>query len=153
MSAKRRFVTILILAILLNVIITRATIPSGSMKPTFLINDYVFYLNTDKVSVGDIILFKIDHDPSFYTKRVVAIGPAIVEIKENQVIINHVISENQWDTIHQGMTGIFEIPEGAYFLMGDNRSNSRDSRSFGYVLKENIKGRYLFHFPFGKIFE
>ena len=49
----------------------------------------------------------------------------------------------QWSGTHRPVTGEITIPEGHLFVMGDNRDNSSDSRDWGFVPLENVKGRAL----------
>jgi len=95
-------------------------------------------------------------------KRVIGIPGDLIEIKEKQVYINNEPlleqyvqytgtrqQELQWSwddgtQCSQHNLSPIKIPEGCYFVMGDNRDNSGDSRAFGFIKKDNIKAKALF---------
>ena len=101
-----------------------------------------------------------------YIKRVVGLPNDKLEIKYNKeigeyrVFINdkplnepYVSNKNSWTPCKEGMfCGPFVIPKDSYFMMGDNRNNSQDSRFWGFLDKNRIIGRANFmFFPFGRI--
>jgi len=130
-------------------------IPSASMVPTLLVNDYAFYSKTKDVKPGDIILLKLDEVNSFYTKRVIAMGEGVtVEVKLDGVYVNEEKLKDEFSTKSQGY-GMEKITlkEGEIFVMGDNRTNSSDSRVFGPIDTSEVRGKLLLKIPFGKIIE
>jgi signal peptidase I len=102
------------------------------------------------VQRGDIVVFKFPEEPEKdYIKRVIGLPGDIVEIRSRQVFINGQPLAEPYK-IHRNPRGLnFDqddyaprsIPPGSYFCMGDNRDNSRDSRSWGFVPRDNLKGR------------
>lgn len=132
-------------------------IQGDSMEPNFHENEYLL---TDKLSYrfgepkrGDVIVFRAP--PSFrdeYIKRIMAVPGDKVEIINNKLFVNEqavreeFLPEGTITSPGQFLTEDKEImvPEDAYFVMGDNRSHSLDSRSFGFVSKDKITGRAWF---------
>ncbi len=129
----------LVTAILLNsFVIVNANVPTGSMESTILPGDrligfrlsYLF----DEPQRGDIIIFKYPVDPEeIYIKRVIALPGETIEIRDAKVYIDGsetAIEEpylkEHWIVENHGLT--LEVPEGCYFVMGDNRNNSLDGR-------------------------
>ena len=99
---------------------------------------------------GDIVVFKYPEEPEKdYIKRVVGLPGEQIEIRDRQVYINgRPLSEEY--KIHRNPRGLnfdqddypqTRIPEHALFCMGDNRDNSRDSRAWGFVPRDYVKGR------------
>ena len=182
-------------------------IPSGSMKPSLLVGDYLFVNKPaygysrysfpfglaplqgrvwDKEPArGDVIVFKLPTQPNVdYIKRLVALPGETVQVLDGRLFINGEIVPRESVGIKEGYgpegegeavyhyietlpggvtheiyeesdsdvldnTQLFEVPEGHYFLMGDNRDNSTDSRVqnvVGFVPYENIVGRADFLF-------
>lgn len=133
-------------------------IDGDSMEPNFHENEYLL---TDKLSYrfgepqrGDVIVFKAP--PTNYTeeyiKRLIA-GPGdTVEIISGQVYVNgNKLEEPYLAEGTRTLPGKFmaenepiTLPQGAYFVMGDNREHSKDSREFGFVPEDKITGRAWF---------
>lgn len=132
-------------------------IPTGSMIPTIEIGDHIL---VDKILYkqgglerGDIIVFrpppKAGRKDDF-VKRIVGLPGDQVEIKDGIVYINgQALAETYVKNHSSEFFGPVEIPAQSYFMMGDNRSNSLDSRFWGVVPAENIKGRaVIIYWPF-----
>jgi signal peptidase I len=131
-------------------------IPSGSMLPTLEINDRLII---DKLGYkftepkrGDVVVFsptdalKQQYKDAFI-KRVIGLPGETVEVKNGQVIINgETISENYIAEEPQYNWGPQTVPENSYLVLGDNRNNSFDSHSWGFVPQENIIGRAIVRF-------
>ncbi len=136
-------------------------IKGQSMEPNFFDGEYLL---TEKVSYrlngpkrGDVIVFKAPtgNDEEFI-KRIIGLPQEKVSIKDGKVYINgHVLEENYLPGSTQTLGGFFlkegeekVVPEGYYFVLGDNRSASSDSRSWGFVAKEKITGRaWILYWP------
>lgn len=130
-------------------------IRGASMEPNFHENEYLL---TDKVSYrfgepsrGDVVVFKASTGQDFI-KRIIALPGEEIEIRNNTIFVNGVaISEEYIPENFQTATGQFLaqnqpiiVPDDYYFVLGDNRSHSLDSRTFGFVNRGDISGKAFF---------
>lgn len=140
-------------------------IKQTSMEPTLEENDYVImykmaYRNHDPKR-GDIVIFKSDlkddnGDDKLLIKRIIGVPGDVITIKDNQLYINGEVYKEDYlkDGITTGNIENRTVPSGKYFVMGDNRVVSVDSRypEVGFVSKDQIKGKAVVRlFPFNKI--
>jgi signal peptidase I len=146
-------------------------IPSGSMEPTLLIGDHILVSKfiygeripfTDKrwprfrvPERGDIIVFVYPEDRSKdFIKRVVAVEGDMIEVRGKQVLVNgEELKEPYARYVDDDMARRFgqyvprqdmapkKVPPGKLFAMGDNRDHSADSRKWGFVPIEDVKGK------------
>lgn len=177
-------------------------IPSGSMKQTLLVGDYLFVsklsygysrfsfpfspdifsgrIFASEPKRGDVVVFKLPRDnQTDYIKRVIGLPGDEIEVRAGQLILNGTavpkVAKGSFTTVDEdGQTieipsfietlpngvsytvldaqengpfdnvGVYKVPAGHYFMMGDNRDNSTDSRAqraVGYVPFENLVGR------------
>ncbi len=157
-----------ILICLMFVIFTRgfifqqSKIPSGSMEDTLLIGDYIMVnryifspaesawekaiLPARDVRRGDIVVFKYPQEPEVdYIKRVIGLPGDEVKVQEGYVFVNGQRSEEPY--VNPGYRSRVndypptKVPPGYYFVMGDHRDHSSDSRVWGFVARPLIKGR------------
>ncbi|AOT69776.1 signal peptidase I [Geosporobacter ferrireducens] len=155
----------LAIAFTITFFITPLEVHSVSMNPTLVERDYLILRNTHSVERGDIVSFKTDIQ---YTeaelqqfnfiqrlrqgktknliKRVIALPGDTLMIREGKVYVNGEQLEEAYlnGEYTSGDIEIDRIPEGQIFVMGDNRDNSLDSRSFGPVDMEMVQGKAIF---------
>lgn len=147
----------LIVAFAINsFVIVNAKVPTGSMENTIMPKDRFIanrlaYIN-DNPDRGDIVVFKYPDDESvLYVKRVIGLPGDYVEIIDGKVYINNseepLIEEYIKEEMY-GTYGPYTVPEDCYFMLGDNRNNSLDSRFWEntFVEKEKILGKVIFKY-------
>lgn len=153
-----------LLAFLIQTFVVRPFIVNGiSMDPTFKHRDYVLIdqmkYKKNEPQRGDVIVFRAPPEPEkFYIKRVIGLPNETVEINGTQITIKNTMHPNGLKLsepfiAHPQENNLsIKVPEGEYFVMGDNRSGSYDSRIWGTLPKEEIRGRAWFRlFPFNSI--
>ncbi len=135
-----------------KLVFIQARIMSGSMEPTLMTGDRALFnrlaYTFGEPQRGDIILFKSDEFGQNFTKRIVGMPGDVISFVDGYVYVNsEYLSEDYLeDNVYTYSDAVFEVPEGSYFLLGDNRGNSNDSRFWTdpYIPKNKIYGRYLF---------
>ncbi len=160
-----RFVALaLIIVIPIRAYVAQPFVVSGSsMDPTFKNGDYLII---DEISYrfheperDDVVVFRYPKDPKkFFIKRIIGLPGETLDIKDGLVTIYNPINKkeikmNEPYVVNQsGGNTHFELREGEYFVMGDNRPASSDSRYWGSVPRENIVGHALIRLlPLNKI--
>lgn len=107
-------------------------ITSGSMIPTLQIKDRLIVervYNPQNLKEGDIVLFKNDEFPGdILIKRLIGLPGDKIEIKNGIVFRNGEKLEEDYVKNNEYISGVYDVPEGKYFFLGDNRANSDDSR-------------------------
>lgn len=142
-------------------------VDGDSMEPTLSDGDYVLLNKFSDVERFDIVVFPPpDDEETQYIKRVIGMPGDQVEYREDVLYIDgenvdEFFLENaeeeaafysSGDYSLLTLLGVDEVPAGQYFVLGDNRLNSRDSRSFGFVDEEAILGKAsLRYWPFDRI--
>lgn len=152
----------LLAAILLRLFVVSAyRVSSGSMEDTLVEGDYIFVnklaYKFGPPKLGDIIVFENPYDTDRdYIKRIIAAGGQKVEIFDKVVYVDGRVApippgiKHSDPNIEQGSLssrdnfGPLIVPDGQYFVMGDNRDDSRDSRYWGCIEKSCIKGKAVF---------
>ena len=144
-----------------NFVIANSRVPTGSMENTIMsrsrvIGSRLAYLKDDPQR-GDIVIFHYPDDESiYYVKRVIGLPGETVMIEDGKVYING--SDTPLDEPYlaepmEGSYGPYTVPEGCYFMLGDNRNNSRDARFWEnkYVKKDKIIAKVLFcYYPISR---
>ncbi len=143
------YVVVIIAALLLGwlintFILSNNTIPTGSMIPTIPEESRIFgnrltYKFSDPER-GDIVVFKYPVDESqLFIKRVIGLPGETIQVKDGNVYINgDILDESDYlDVVTEGEFGPYEIPQDSYFMMGDNRNESSDSRFWNIRAQED----------------
>ena len=153
-------------------------IPSGSMRPTLIERDR---LMVNKLRYGprvpfskkkrlpgiaepkrgDVIVFVYPTDPSRdFIKRLIGLGGETIEIREGNIYVNDQIIEDppikETYYYNRGDYGREQqkivVPQGHYYVLGDNSGSSSDSRFWGFVPQENVIGRAeMIYWPFSRM--
>ena len=175
-SWVRMFVIVIaVVFVLTQFVIINVRVPSGSMENTIMTKDrligFRFSYWFDEPQRGDIILFSYPVDEKqTYIKRVIGLPGETVEIRDGTIYIDgssEPLEEDYlketWTWENDGYT--FKVPEGCYFVLGDNRNDSEDGRfwaqialnegkastpeeaePYSYVKKDEIKGKAIFKY-------
>ena len=141
---------------IVSFIIVNATVPTGSMENVIMPKDRIIALRLsyyfDVPERGDIAVFKFpDDETMLYVKRVIGLPGDTIEIKDGLVYINGDQTPLLEDYVKDepiGNYGPYVVPEGHYFMMGDNRRWSQDSRFWTnkYVEEDKILGKVYFRY-------
>lgn len=138
----------LVLFLVINTLSARVRVENVSMKPTlqpgeFLLVNRVAYKLGDP-SIGDIVIF---HAPGVtemdYIKRIIGLPGDEVRISEGTVTVNGQPLYEPYIADSPNYSGEWVVPEGEYFVLGDNRNNSSDSHLWGFVPHDDIVGKAL----------
>ncbi len=174
---KELIVVVIVVLFIRTFLVQAYNIPSGSMKPTLLVGDFILVnklvYRFSEPQRGDIVVFKWPENPRIdFIKRIIGMPGDTLEIRGERVFINgqelplkfvkEVFEDGNLKLIYEETlpNGVkyhialyqnpfiqrkdvyyAKIPEGYYFVMGDNRDNSEDSRYWGLLPRENIVGK------------
>lgn len=140
-------IAIVIALFITRFVVTHTLIPTGSMIPTIAINDHLIinrvplYFTDPKP--GEIVVF---HHEKELIKRVIGTPGDTLDIRDGDVYINNQLLDepylyepnSTYSFMVENVEFPLELPEDMYFLMGDNRNNSEDSRYFGMIHRKAI---------------
>jgi signal peptidase I len=153
---------IIVVFILFGVFVAQPVVVEGtSMLPELhdgerlLVNKLVYYkfqnVSWGHISRGDIVVFWYPREPDkSYVKRIIGLPGETVEVRNGKVLIDgRILDEEYLDTEHNQSLPSFppkRVEEHYYFVMGDNRDNSSDSRYWGLVPEKYIYGKAFFRY-------
>lgn len=129
-------------------------VPTGSMIPTINIDNRAVVTriyNFDNLKRGDVIVFYSDELRERLVKRLIGLPGDKIEIKNGAVSVNGEKLQEDYVKNKDNYSGNFEVPEGKYFFLGDNRPVSKDARYWinPYIDSSVIEGKVQFIFyPF-----
>ncbi|MFH2056775.1 MAG: signal peptidase I [bacterium] len=176
MNTVKSLIYALLMALLIKYSVIEAyNVPTGSMEDTILVGDFllankfIYGIHIPLIGVtlpglrdpkpGDVVVFKWPGDRSTnYVKRCIAVGGQTVTVKDKTVYVDgepiadypNVKFKNHPNPSARSGFGPFRVPEGTYFMMGDNRDDSYDSRYWGVVDEDLILGKALvIHWSWG----
>ena len=169
-SKGREYTEAILIAVLMALffrqfVVQAFRIPSGSMERTLLVGDFLFvnkFLYGAKMpwterrlpavrqpQRGDIIVFKAPSDGRDFIKRCVAVAGDTLELRGTELYVNGELQDEPYAQYirtgsRRSVYGPVIVPEGNLFMMGDNRDNSQDSRFWGFLPLNMVKGKAMF---------
>lgn len=159
MSWKSFFFYLALIIVFRMYVIEPHTVSGTSMDETFHTSDYVL---VDKITYdisapkrGDVIVFNPpiqDRTEDRFIKRIIGIPGDTIVVNESGTFVNEVKQVENFVTHQSPRTASTTLKADEYFVMGDNRTVSYDSRSWGVLKKEHIQGRVILRlYPFNQI--
>lgn len=149
-TAKEFVIIFLIVVVVFNVFIGVSRVAGNSMEPTLQNGEIVFFsrIGSDYKD-GDVVFARMPSG-EYYVKRVIATEGEVVDLKDGILYVNGVPEDGEYflgkTEAQEGIvTYPYTVEEGKYFMVGDNREGSMDSRSFGALLESSIKGKLLLY--------
>ena len=137
-----------VLYFLIDTVIARVRVENISMEPTLqpgefiLVNKMSYRLG--ELQRGDIIVFHYPQNPvEDYIKRVIGLPGDTVSVHGNQVFVNDTQLDEPYISAEPKYDGVWVVPAGNLFVLGDNRNQSSDSHSWGFVPLGNVVGKAL----------
>jgi signal peptidase I len=157
--------SVLIAVVLIVFIYQPVKVEGTSMMPTLtdqeriFINKFTYRFGFSSIERGDTVVFWYPQDTSkSYIKRVIGVPGDRVRVEGGQVYVNgSTLSEDYVPPENRDFSSWRDgreqtVPEGRYFVLGDHRNQSSDSRMWGYVPRENIYGKAVFvYWPLAKM--
>lgn len=156
-------VAALFMALIFNsYVLAKATVEGPSMQPTLQNKDILFLekisTETSNIKRGQIVVFDSKNmDGDYYIKRVIGIAGDVVEIKNGHVYLNGNVLNEEYLSANDiteplSTQSKYTVPNGCVFVLGDNRTNSVDSRMLGPISLKDLKGHAVIRvFPFDSI--
>ena len=154
--------SVLIAVILIVFIYQPVKVEGTSMQPTLdnqeriFINKFTYHFGLGDIQRGDMVVFWFPLDPTkSYIKRVIGVPGDVVRIEAGSVFVNgQELSEPYVPNDFRDRVSYEErrVPDGEYFVLGDHRNSSSDSRTWGFVKRDAIYGKAVFvYWPLNNI--
>ena len=122
--------------------------PGLTDQERIFINKYIYKLGSGSIARLDLVVFNYPYDPSqSYIKRVVGLPGDAIEIKDGVVFVNGTKLDEPYVPPEYQDHRSFDkrvVPPGQYYVLGDHRSSSNDSRIWGFVARNEIYGKAVF---------
>ena len=147
----------LVLYFIIDSVVGRVRVQKISMEPTLLPGEILLVNKLEykfgKIERGDIVTFHYPLDPKIdYVKRVIGLPGDKVVVKDSQVWVNDQELFEPYISAPPEYNGVWEVPEGNLFVLGDNRNPSADSHVWGFVPLKNVIGKaFAVYWPVTKI--
>ncbi len=146
-----------VLYFIIDSVVARVRVENISMEPTLqpgefvLVNKIVYRFG--EVRHGDIIVFHFPQNPAEdYIKRIIGVPGDTVVIKNQQVFINNQVIEENYTAAPPDYNGRWVVPADSLFVLGDNRNQSSDSHSWGFVPMKLVVGKAeVIYWPFNEV--
>jgi signal peptidase I len=129
-------------------LVGRYRIDGSSMNPTLLNGEYLIINNLvyllDEPQGGDIVVFRHPRNDLNLIKRVIGRPGDHIKIENGTVWVNGEPYTEPYIADSPTYNGEWDVPEGHYFVLGDNRNNSSDSHSWGFLPTDNLLGKAMY---------
>lgn len=147
------YVVIVVVVVLIRTfIITPVRVDGDSMKNTLKNGDILLLYKLSNIDRFDIIVLDEEKDNEKIIKRVIGMPGESVAIKKGKIYINDKVIDDEYAYGETSDYNKVTLRDNEYFILGDNRLISKDSRYFGPIKENEIKGKIVFRlFPFTKI--
>jgi signal peptidase I len=133
---------------LVHSLVGRYRIDGSSMNPTLQDGEYLIINNVtyllDNPEQGDIVVFRHPRNELNLIKRIIGVPGDVVKIENGTVWVNGVALDEPYIADAPNYNGEWVVPEGNYFVLGDNRNNSSDSHSWGFLPSDHMLGKAFF---------
>ena len=147
------YIVIVVVVVLIRTfIITPVRVDGDSMKNTLKNGDILLLYKLSSINRFDIIVLDEEKDNEKIIKRVIGMPGETVAIKKGKIYINDKVIDDEYAYGETSDYNKVTLRDNEYFILGDNRLISKDSRYFGPIKENEIKGKIVFRlFPFTKI--
>lgn len=157
-------IAIVIAFVVRQYLISPVTVKGESMEPTYHDNDRIMIWKPGSIDRDDVIVFQSPVEDDHYIKRVIGLPGDTVKVENEKLYVNdkevketyieeaattyeeEVGDQYTVDFTMQEVTGEKTVPKDSYFVLGDNRPNSSDSRMYGFIKRDTIDGKVLFRY-------
>ncbi len=157
LETVQTLVLALVLYLLIDSVVARVRVEKVSMLPTVHPGEFVLVnklaYRFGEIEHGDIVVFHYPMDPNDdYIKRVIGVPGDLVETKDGLVRVNGAAWDEPYISAPPAYSGNWTVPENSLFVLGDNRNQSSDSHTWGFVPTSNIVGKAIaVYWPFDQI--